>query len=291
MGRKKRTVVVEEELPEEKYEVKHRVTLKIDAQPYIEMREYAKRFTPTECSGMGLVERQNFTDGSVEFTVTEVFLPNQYNSGGATDIPDEEMNKLNTELVVAGKDTSKLKFHWHSHVNFGVFHSGTDDENYDELQSGDYLVSLVVNNAGDMLGSVHIYEPVRIDVCNIEVEAPAQWEIDELTDEKITVNHKRVKDAEPALKAKHTPVYSGGYYQGGYYQGGIVHKGNRTTWREGLAWDPDFEQLLRAGEREGIITLFQDDAATIYGYMNNRTGESYELISEMDTLMQGGMAV
>jgi len=281
------TPAVPKPKPPETYKVGHKVSLKIDVQPYIEMREYAKRFTPDECSGMGLVERTDYTDGSVEFTITEVFLPNQYNSGGATDIPDDEMNKLNTELVVTGKDTSKLKFHWHSHVDFSVFHSGTDDENYDDLQSGDFLVSLVVNNKGDMLGSVHLYKPLRIDVCNIEVEAPSKWELDEVTDTKVTGNVARVKENEPALRKKHAPVYTGygGYGGGGYEVGGS------WSYKEGLAYDPDFEQLLKAGEEEGIITLFLDDAGTIYGYMNNNTGESYELISEIDMTLHGGKKV
>jgi len=288
MGRKrKKTVVIEEEIPEERYEVAHKVTLRIEPQPYIEMREYAKRFTPDECSGMGLVEREDNADGSVDFVIKEVFLPNQYNSGGRTDIPDEEMNKLNTELVIDGKDTSKLQFHWHSHVDFGVFHSGTDDENYDDLQTGDYLVSLVVNNAGDMLGSVHIYKPLRIDVCNIEVETPSQWEVDDLLEEKLDTNVKRVKDAEPELRKKHVrptlyqPMYGGTTHHTGFGY-------------DFLASDPDFEALLKAGEKEGIITLFYDTFQRIYGYMNNRTGDSYEICSEMDypvTKPEGGYGI
>jgi len=253
---------------EEQYKVAHKITLKIEPEPYAEMIAYAHKFSPDECSGVGMVERIDYDDRSIEFKVTEVFLPNQYNTGGTTDIPEDELNKVNTDCVNDDKDTTKLKFHWHSHVDMSVFHSGTDDENYDELQVGEYAVSLVVNKRGDMLGSVHLYEPLRIDICNIEVEVPVDAVADE---DKVKSNYDRVKTHEPALRQEHgVSVWTG--------------QGNYDAWddyiMDGLAMDYDFEALLVAGEKEGIITLFYDYSYCIIGYMNNRTNECYTIGSE-----------
>jgi len=256
----------------EKNTIEHKVSMSIEAEPYAEMMAYAHKFSPDECSGVGLVERIDYTDNSIEFKITKVFLPNQYNTCTTTDIPDEELNRLNTELVMAGEETHKLKFHWHSHVDMDVFHSSTDDDNYDELKLGEYAVSLVVNKKGAMLGSVHLYEPLRISVCNIEVEIEEQ-EIN-LDTAKIDANVARVKENELALRKEHStvyPAYSYGYGQDSWQDDYIM---------EGLAMDRDFEQLLVQGEKAGLITLYYDETYTIYGYMNNRTTETFLLGSE-----------
>ncbi len=312
MGRKKgkknkvktKTVCV---VDEPKNEVKGDITLSIEEQPYIEMMQYAHEFSPNECSGVGLVEKVDFNDGSVIFNVTKVFLPLQHNTGASTDIEDDELNKLNTDLVNDGEDTSLLKFHWHSHVDMSVFHSGTDDENYDEMQTGDYAVSLVVNKNYDMLGSVHLYNPLRIDVLNIAVEPPPSIDLDEYVipkdlRKKIEEAVARVAEHEakrPATVYSNWPVRHNNNNNGGicpkcqlsyfYCDCNDFYSSHGQSASSGLSFDYDFLQLLRAGEEEGIITLFYDnDNYTVVGYMNNRTQDCYEIESMLDYVSFNG---
>lgn len=276
---------------EPKNEVKTDITLEIEEEAYVEMMKYAHMFSPKECSGSGLVERTDYTDGSVTFTVKKVYLPNQTNTGGTTEVHEDEVNKVNTQIVNDGDDTALHKFHWHSHVDMGVFHSGIDDSNYDDMQTGDYVVSLVVNKRYEMLGSIHLYSPLRINVLNIEVEPPlidfADYEVPEELQKKLEAGVARVLAYEKAQaekrRAKHkgrviTP-YSPNWNQN-YGQQSWEDRGN--DFGLGLAYDPDLIALLRAGEKENIITLFEDSGKDIIGYMNNRTFEYYEISSYRD---------
>lgn len=272
---------------ETKNEVKTDITLTIEEEAYVSMMKYAHMFSPDECSGTGLVERIDNHDGSVEFNVTKVYLPNQNNTAGTTDIEDEEMAKINTQVVIDGDDPVLHKFHWHSHVDMSVFHSGTDDENYNEMQTGDYAVSLVVNKKYDMLGSVHLYKPLRINVLNINVEPPEYVDLDDKTyqipNDLLKKLHKKVQavkkweiDNPPVQNNYKYNQYNHGRNAWGYdddYYGGFG---------SGLAVDPDFEELLVQGELQGLIILLRDTSDTIVGYMNARTEDVYDLNSSYD---------
>jgi hypothetical protein len=50
-----------------------------------------------------------------------------------------------------------------------VFHSGTDEDNYKVLKTGEWLVSLVLNKAGEIKASVHYYKPFAFEAVNIPV--------------------------------------------------------------------------------------------------------------------------
>jgi hypothetical protein len=286
---------------EPKNEITTDIKLSIEEEPYIEMMKYAHEFSPDECSGVGLVERIDFNDGSVEFNVKKVFLPLQSNTPSTTDIDDEELNKLNTQLVADGEDTSLLRFHWHSHVDMSVFHSGTDDENYDDMRTGEYAVSLVVNKRYDMLGSVHLYDPLRINVLNIEVEPPDvdldEYELPTALRKKIEDNVARVKEAEEEERKKkwgRTTVIGGNslcskcgctYFYCTCYDGDGIGGSTPTgsTYGCGLDYDTDLYALLVQGEKSGLLQLiYDDDQVTIVGYMNMRTKTCYELSSYED---------
>ena len=136
---------------------------------YLELQAYVDHYA-TEVSGCGLVEmiKHEWEEDkekckAIEFKIVEVFLPDkQRNTAASTDIPEEALHELLGKLISAGKDTAKLKLHWHSHVNMGVFHSGTDDDNYKTLDNSEWLVSLVLNKQGEILASVDLYEPIAM---------------------------------------------------------------------------------------------------------------------------------
>jgi hypothetical protein len=121
-----------------------------------------------------------------EFRILEVFLPSkQDNSAATTDIASDEIHNLMTELIQQGKDIEKLKLHWHSHADMGVFHSGTDEDNYATLQNGEYLVSLVINRSGSFLGRVDYQSPVSFSVSGVPIYLVVK--VDDIS-EKVKIN-------------------------------------------------------------------------------------------------------
>lgn len=279
----------------QKNEVTTDIQLTIEEQPYVEMMRYAHMFSPKECSGTGLVERVDYDDGSVEFVVTKVYLPNQINTGGTTDIEDEEMARVNTQVVMDGDDPMLHKFHWHSHVDMGVFHSGTDESNYDDMQTGDYAVSLVVNKKYDMLASVHLYAPLRINVLNIEVEPPqidfTEYIVADDLQAKMIENYKRVakfvEDNKPVTRNWGTGLGSGKMVNGVWtyaddYDSNKYLGTSNYSYAFGVENDPDFIALLEAGQNQSILTLDRSSDGDIIGYWNVRTNDYYELTSTLE---------
>lgn len=132
---------------------------------YREMMHYVEKFD-TECSGCGMVEMTEKA-GHFTFEITEVFLPEQKNTQVTTDIDAGVVSRVVTKLVRDGRPVEKLRFHWHSHVNMSVFHSGTDTDNYSTLDNGEWLVSLVLNKKGEAFASVHYYKPFKLDAFNV----------------------------------------------------------------------------------------------------------------------------
>lgn len=257
----------------EMYQLTNKVTLEIEEEPYVMMMKYAHMFSPKECSGTGLATKKVNTDGSVNFTITEVFLPKQHNTGVTTDIAAGEINRINTQLVRDGKDTAQHIIHWHSHVDFGVYESGTDEQNYDEMQTGRFSLSLVVNKKYEVYGSFHLYDPVRIDVSNIEVEVPEidmdNYDIPEELQKIIMENVDTVQAYEKETIKEYTyihPVRSSEYYECG------------------LTYDKEMYSILEEAEKAGRITIDYDaENGSIIGYINTE-GEYYTL----DSVYQAG---
>lgn len=215
----------------QKVESPYKTYITMTKEVHDEMFGYVEAFD-TECSGCGIVERIEHKEGDVtevEFKVTEIFLPNQKNSAAATDIEAEEITKLVTELVIQGRDADveKLRFHWHSHVNMSVFHSSTDEENYEDLRTGPYLVSIVANKKKELLGRVDYYEPVRLSI----VEVPVYVRI--LTDVRIParVKENMARVAEYQKNLTPAPIGFGGKvsYKNGKKFKLFDHAGNDIT--------------------------------------------------------------
>jgi hypothetical protein len=264
-----------------KNNITHDIELTIAEEPYIMMMSYAHEFSPNECSGVGLVEKTN-TNGDISFHVTRVFLPLQRNRPGTTDIPDSELNRINTELVQEGVDTRLHRFHWHSHVDMDVFHSYTDEENYDEMRTGEWAVSLVVNKKYKMLASVHIYDPIRINVLNIKV-TPPEVDMDIVPEELKKIIKKNAEKVifwdNEQTKKEEISHKSYGY---GWNTNRKHEISSIPSYGIGLEFDTILYNLLIQGEKAGLLELIYDnDLRTIVGYTNNN-GTTYELSSYED---------
>ena len=249
-------------IAEPKNKVKTDISIIIDKEPFFEMMAYAHKFSPNECSGIGVVERQDYTNGSVEFTIKKVFVPNQKNTPSTTDVEAEETARMVCVALQEGFDPSALKVHWHSHVDMDTFHSNTDTDNYNDLDNGDFLISLVVNKKGEMLASVHIYRPLRIDVLNVLVNAPEydETEIPEGLKGKIEATVQRVLDFQTKDEVETNELYK---------------------------MPPCLVSLLRAGEGEGLLFLYEE-YGEIVGFYDTESNQSYYLECGLDPYGWGG---
>jgi hypothetical protein len=104
-----------------------------------------------EISGVGRVKRT--ADG--DMLVTKVYLLNQINSSAATDIDQEALAKLMFESREDQEKFGDLNFWWHSHVNMGVFWSGTDMSTIKQFGKNGYLLSTVFNKKAEMRSSYY----------------------------------------------------------------------------------------------------------------------------------------
>lgn len=146
---------------------------------YQELLGYVAHYK-TEVSGCGLVVAIEHTIEPVyardvakietEYQIKEVFLPEeQTNSSGSTDIDEKVIHTLINDLIQKDVDVSQLRMHWHSHANMSTFHSMTDTDNYATLKNDAFLVSLVMNRRGHVLGRVDYYKPVHISISGVPV--------------------------------------------------------------------------------------------------------------------------
>lgn len=111
------------------------------------------------------------------FHVYNVFLPQQFGSTGYTKMVHGASSlyfyfkKLCTNQITGEFDFEKyadmcadLKGWWHTHYNFGVFWSGTDDNQAQanaELAE-DWSLSIVINQKGDWLARVDVVSPIPV---------------------------------------------------------------------------------------------------------------------------------
>ena len=110
-----------------------------------------------EMSALGMVEE---TEGG--FVVTRIFLPKQTCGAADTELDQAAVAQLLTELDAAGEDISKLRLWAHSHADFKVFWSGTDESTVRQLANNEWTLALVVNKAGERRCRLDVWAPVHV---------------------------------------------------------------------------------------------------------------------------------
>lgn len=105
---------------------------------------------PLEIGGMGTLE---YNTEENYFHVLDVFLLEQEVSATTTDLNDIALGKLEHETI-KNKIKGELNFWWHSHVNMGVFWSGTDKETIETFGHKGYCVATVFNKKREMRSAV-----------------------------------------------------------------------------------------------------------------------------------------
>lgn len=103
-----------------------------------------------EIAGFGDVEVDKVAK---EYKITALRMYKQVVTATSVDQDEKSLLDAMEQAVLSGEDLSKIKFEWHSHVNMGVFWSGTDDECCKTLVNGSktFFLFFVVNKKGELL--------------------------------------------------------------------------------------------------------------------------------------------
>lgn len=150
---------------------------KVNRMPTVYFSDYAWaqlwtiiNYCKDEVGWYGLVDE---TQGG-DYIIAEIFVPEQKVSAATTDIESEAMGKLAAELEAAGKDSSKLRYWGHSHVNMSVRPSGTDEDQIQEyLDHVDWFIRGIHNKKGDSKVDVYDVENNVVHQCVNSMRIPA----------------------------------------------------------------------------------------------------------------------
>ena len=118
-----------------------------------------------EVSALGIVEKDGDT-----LMVPEVFLPKQICSPANTEMDPEDVARIMLDLEQRGIDATTLRLWLHSHADMKCFWSDTDDATIEALCNDGFVVSVVVNKAGDVKARVDMFEPFRHTFHEVRVE-------------------------------------------------------------------------------------------------------------------------
>ena len=169
-----------------------------------EIMHYVNQASPSECSGLGRVVKQENGD----MLVSCVYLLDQVNTGVTTDLDATEVAKLQ---YTSRDDEGDLNFWWHSHVDMGVMWSGTDMATIEQFGKNGYLLATVFNKreqtrSAYYQGATDFLPPIFLDdLKTIHSYQPSAAESD------VWTKNFDAKDKRPA--------YSGnkfGYYMQDY---------------------------------------------------------------------------
>lgn len=136
-----------------------------------------------EVSLLGRVERLNS-----DFLVTEVHLLEQETTMASTELDSEAIARFLTELVEKGEDPSTYKLWVHSHVDFEVFWSATDEATCRRFQNK-WMLSMVANRRRDYLGRIDVYEPIHLSA-ELPVRVYTQLQDEEIEEIKEEIKQK-----------------------------------------------------------------------------------------------------
>lgn len=120
-----------------------------------------------EFSCFGVVHK---AEDSGLITVEKFFLPQQTCSGAHTSPARESMGALMTELVRAGYDVSSLRCWAHSHADMNTFWSNEDADTIEQMNNGEWLLSIVTNKDGRFLARLDIYAPFRVTLDKLPIK-------------------------------------------------------------------------------------------------------------------------
>lgn len=137
---------------------------------YLSIKAYQKMRAWThmakgEVSWLGTVDRM---EGDA-FLIEDIHLLKQVCTEANTSLDDSAIGEFLTGLTRKGDNPSRVKAWLHSHGSLKVFWSQTDEKTILGMRSAGYLISVVTNKDGEMLGRIDIFSPFHVHVSEIQV--------------------------------------------------------------------------------------------------------------------------
>jgi hypothetical protein len=117
------------------------VLVQIDEEVYAKVMHWINK-APGEVSGLGKVQ---LVDGI--FMVTSAILLKQENTSTTTEIDASAIGKA---MFLLKDEPGHLNWWWHSHVNMGVFWSGTDIDAIKDIGKNGWCLATVFNKKEDV---------------------------------------------------------------------------------------------------------------------------------------------
>lgn len=133
--------------------------IEVGDKVYKKIMHWMEKAAPNECSGFGEIVWD--AERNV-FIVKDAWLAEQKNTTGTTELDAESLLKLDAEhdkAIAAGTREGKLRWWWHSHVNMGVFWSGTDLEAIAQLGEHGWFTATVFNLKGETKSAAYQNKP------------------------------------------------------------------------------------------------------------------------------------
>ncbi len=96
--------------------------------------------------------------------IKELAIPPHSGSIGHADLDQNACSRWLDALEKAGKDTRLLRCDIHSHGNMPVFFSEDDMDTIREDTVIDWVVNIVGNRRGELLGRLDIFEPIPLSL-------------------------------------------------------------------------------------------------------------------------------
>jgi len=106
-----------------------------------------------EVSGLGTLEQH----GDL-FVVTSAILVPQENGSAHSDIEAADVARASYQL----RDRGPIRWWWHSHVNMGVFWSGTDKDTMKTLAGEGWIAATVFNKREEIRSAICVGAPTMI---------------------------------------------------------------------------------------------------------------------------------
>ncbi len=141
-----------------------RPTIYLSIKAYQKMRAWTE-MAKGEVSWLGTVEGME-GDG---FLIEDIYLLKQICTDAGTSLDDSAIGEFLTGITKKGDDPSRVKAWLHSHGHLKTFWSQTDEKTIDRMSSAGYLISVVTNKDGEMLGRIDIFSPFHVHVSDVPV--------------------------------------------------------------------------------------------------------------------------
>ncbi len=201
-----------------------------------------------EVSGLGKV----VMDSGGTMRVRSAILLEQENTGSSTDLDAKAVAKA---MFTLRDEPGTLNFWWHSHVNFGVFWSGTDKDTIREIGGGGWVLATVFNKKAESLSA--FYARPNDGVPEVFINNLPTKIVKYLNTEQVKVWDAEF-DAKCKVKAyEHTPWYGNDY--------SLYGKKNNSAGTNGTTKRAGSAQTTLPFDQGGDIIVTVKEAMELFG--------------------------